>query len=314
MQLQFKCSSKKNIRKRFNKDGMYLFTLALPFILVVFLFCYLPLFGWIYAFFDYKPGIPLSSTPFIGLQKFADILSNSEDILRVLRNTLVLSFLSILASPLPVILAILITEAKNIRFQKIIQTVTTLPNFISWIIIFSISFVMFSTEGLVNQILTSLGIIKEPLSVLSNESIVWQFQIGLLIWKTLGWNAIIYLAAIAGIDSELYDAAKVDGAGRFRRIIHITVPGVSATFIVLLLLSVGSLLNAGSGMEQYLVFNNPIVADKIEVLDLYVYRLGLVINDYSFATVVGIFKTVISILLLFTVNSVSKRIRGQSII
>lgn len=307
-------SKKTNTKKRFNKDGVYLFLLALPFVIAVFLFSYLPLAGWIYAFFDYKPGIPLSKVPFVGLEKFTDIIANSDDVLRVLRNTLVLSFMSIMTSPLPVVLAILLTEVKSNKFKKIVQTVTTLPNFIGWVIIFSLSFSMFSSEGLMNQILMNIGLIQEPLNVLANEGSVWFFQTGLLLWKTVGWSSIMYLAAIAGIDSELYDAAKVDGANRFRIILHVTVPGVIPTFIILLLLSVGSMLNAGSSMEQYLVFYNSIVASKIEVLDLYVYRLGLVVNDYSFATAVGILKTVVSVMLLFTVNAISKKIRGESII
>lgn len=300
--------------KRFKKDGVYLFLLALPFVAAVFLFSYLPLAGWIYAFFDYTPGIPLSQTDFVGLEKFMDVVANGEDVLRVLRNTAVLSFMSILTSPLPVILAILLTEVKSNKFKKVVQTVTTLPNFIGWVIIFSLSFAMFSSEGLLNQILMDTGIISEPLNVLANEGNVWFFQTGLLLWKTVGWSSIIYLAAIAGIDSEQYDAAKVDGANRFRTILHVTVPGIVPTFVVLLLLSVGSLLNAGSSMDQYLVFYNTLVADKIEVLDLYVYRLGLVVNDYSFATAVGILKTIVSIMLLFTVNTISKKVRGESII
>ncbi|HEY5585737.1 MAG TPA: ABC transporter permease subunit [Ruminiclostridium sp.] len=307
-------SNKTNTKKRINKDGMYLFVLALPFVIAVFLFNYLPLAGWIYAFFDYKPGIPLNKVPFVGLEKFADMIVNSEDILRVLANTLALSFLSILASPLPVGLAILITEVKSSKFKKVVQTITTLPNFIGWVIIFSLSFAMFSSEGVLNQAFMNLGLIQEPVNILGDEKNVWLFQTLLLIWKTVGWNAIIYLAAISGIDSELYDAAKVDGAGRFRSILHVTIPGVAPTFIVLLLLSVGSLLNAGSGMEQYLVFYNPMVANKIEVLDLYVYRQGLVINDYSFATAVGMLKTIVSVMLLFIVNSISKRVREDSII
>lgn len=307
-------TGKVHIRKRIGRDGMYLFILALPFVIAVFLFNYLPLAGWTYAFFDFKPGIPLGKTPFVGLEKFADIIANGKDVLRVLRNTVLLSFMSILTSPLPVVLAILLTEVRNHRFKKVVQTITTLPNFIGWVIIFSLSFAMFSSEGLLNQILMNTGIIDMPLNVLANERNVWFFQTGLLIWKTTGWSSIIYMAAIAGIDNEMFDAVKVDGAGRFRTILHVIVPGVIPTFIVLLLLSVGSMLNAGSSMEQYLVFYNPIVADKIEVLDLYVYRLGLVVNDYAFATAVGIFKTVVSVILLFSVNTISKKIRGESII
>ena len=138
------------------------------------------------------------------------------------------------------------------------------------------------------------------------------FQTILNVWKVLGWNAIIYFAAIAGIDSELYDAASVDGAGRFHKILHITVPGISSTFFVLLLLQVSNMLSLG--IDQYLAFYNSMVADKILVLDLYVYRLGLITQDYSYATAVGIFKSLVSIILLFSVNGISKKLRGESLV
>ena len=299
--------------KRFVKDGKALFLLILPFCVFLFLFAYVPLFGWGYSFFNYKPGIPLSKTPFVGFAKFAEIFAEGDSFLRILKNTFALSFLQILISPVPVIFAILLTETRSIRFRRIIQTTTTLPNFISWVIIFSLAFNLFSSEGLANQVLSNFSS-DLKVNLLGNPDAVWGFQTLLRLWKSLGWNAIIYMAAIAGIDSELYDAAKVDGAGRFMRIMHVTVPGVSATFIVLLLLSVSSLMNAGSSLDQYLVFSNPVVVEKIEVLDLYVYKYGLVVNDYSYATAVGVFKSLVSITLLFSVNLLAKRIRGQGIV
>jgi len=223
-----------------------------------------------------------------------------------------MSFLQILSSPLPIIFAILLSELPFNRFKRVVQTITTLPNFVSWVIVFALAFAIFSNEGLWNTFFTGLGWLQQPVNVLGNEDITWVFQTLLVIWKSLGWNAIIYLAAIAGIDSELYDAASVDGAGRFSRIMHITVPGILPTFIVLLLLSASNLLSVG--FEQYLVFYNPMVADKIEVIDYYVYRMGLVAQDYSFTTAVGIMKTLVSLLLLFSINTLAKRIRGESII
>ncbi|MFD0673075.1 ABC transporter permease [Cohnella sp. GCM10027633] len=298
-------------KKRIHSDGWKLLLMATPFVLFAFAFSYVPLFGWIYAFFDYQPGIPLSDTEFTGLAKFAAIFDDP-NIVRVLTNTIALSFLSIMTAPIPLILAILISEVKSGWFKKLVQTTSTLPNYISWIIVFSLAFSMFSTEGAVNQVLHKLGFSDAAVNVLGNPDHVWSIQTGLLLWKTVGWSSIIYLAAIVGIDGEQYDAAKVDGAGRFRCIWHITIPSIMPTFLVLLLLSISNLLSAG--FEQYLVFNNMLVADRIEVLDLYVYRLGLVMRDYSYSTAVGIFKTVISIILLFSVNRLSKKIRGESII
>ena len=303
----------KSKRKALTKENIYLFVLTLPFITAIFLFSYLPLYGWRYAFYDYKVGIPLIQTDFIGVEKFILIFKHSKDILRVMTNTLSLSFLSLICEPLPAILAIMISEVRSTFYKKSIQTITTLPHFIGWVVIYSIAFLLFSSDGIVNEILLNIGLIDTPTRILQNEDVTWMFQTLLRVWKGIGWGAIIYLAAISGIDTQLYDAAKVDGAGRFRRIMHITVPGLTNTFIVLLLLNIGNLLNAGSGMEQYLVFSNPLVMDKIEVLDLYVYRKGLVTDDYAFATAVGMLKTFVSLVLLFTVNGVSKKIRGNSI-
>ncbi|MFD0712076.1 ABC transporter permease [Paenibacillus sp. GCM10027626] len=294
------------------KSKLSLLLMALPFIVLVFLFNYLPLFGWVYVFFDYKPGIPLSQTPFVGLKFFELTLNDGGELLNVLKNTLAMSFLGLLTSPLPLIFAILLSEVKNKTFQKIVQTTTTLPNFISWFIVFSLFFSVFSVEGLFNTLLIKLHIISEPTNILGNGEAVWYVQTAVAVWKGLGWGAIIYLASIAGIDQELFDAAKVDGAGRFQTIMNVTVPGLMPTYIVLLLLSISNMLS--NGFDQYFVFHNPLVAEKIEVLDYYVYRIGIATNDYAYATAIGMSKTVISVILLFTVNFISKRVRGQSIV
>lgn len=299
-------------KKRIRKEGMILLLMALPFVAFVFAFCYVPLFGWIYAFFDYRPGIQLVHTKFVGLKYFLLMLNDGGDMLRVLRNTFVMAFLGILCSVVPVMFAIMVNEAPSKGFQKFIQTTTTLPNFVSWIIVFSLAFNLFSSDGLLNTLLLKAHLITQPTNILSNGSAVWFFQTALGLWKWTGWNAIIYLAAIAGIDRELYDAASVDGAGRFNRIIHITIPGLLSTYVVLLLLSTSNILSVG--LDQYLVFYNSMVADKIEVLDYYVYRIGLVTNDYSYSIAIGISKTVISMILLFSINSISKKVRGNSII
>ncbi len=301
----------KKKRPQIRKEGLILLLMAIPFIVIAFAFHYVPLFGWIYAFFDYRPGIPLSKTAFVGFDHFREMLTDS-NMTRVLVNTLALSFLALLCAPIPVLLAVMVSEVKSNLFKRILQTTSTLPHYISWVIIYSLAFSMFSSEGAINVILMRLGFIDVPLNVLGNEEHVWLIQTLILLWKTLGWNAIIYLAAIVSIDSEMYDAAKVDGAGRIKSIIHITIPGIMPTFIVLQLLAVSSLLSVG--FEQYFVFNNIMVADKIEVLDLYVYRVGLVMNDYPYSMAVGMFKSVIGIILLFLINGLSKKIRGESIV
>lgn len=298
------------VRKRGKKYDDKLLLMAIPFIIIVFAISYVPLFGWIFSFMDYIPGIPILENKFVGLDNIKFMLSD-RNIMRVLRNTLVMSFLGLLCSPLPIVLAIMITEVRSERFKKIIQTTTTLPHFISWIIVYSLAFAMFSSEGAITQLLTKLNLTKSSTLLLGNEDTIWYFMEGLIQWKSLGWNAIIYLAAIAGIDSELYEAAKIDGAGRFRLIWHITLPGVAPTYIVLLLIRVSNMLN--TGLDQYLMFYNSMVARKIEVLDYYVYRVGIVTADYSYGTAVGMLKSIIAILLLFSVNGIAKKIRGDSI-
>ncbi len=297
---------------RLQKKRIQITLMALPFVIFIIMFSYVPIFGWSFAFLNYRPGIPLSQTPFVGLRFFRLMIEYRAEIWRVLTNTLALAFLGLLVSVFPIIFAILLNELKMKRYKKLVQTVTTLPNFISWVIIYGLMFAIFSTEGLYNRVLMDFNLISRPTNVLGNANIVWFFQTGLGLWKGMGWSAIIYLAAMSGIDQELYSSAKVDGAGRFRCIWHITIPGIMTTYLVILLLSISSLLSVG--FEQYFVFRNPMVMDKIEVLDLYVYRVGMVTRSFSFATAIGITKSIISIILLFTVNAISKIIRGYSII
>jgi ABC-type polysaccharide transport system permease subunit len=286
--------------------------MALPFVLFVFAFSYVPLHGWIYAFYEYIPGIPLFKNKFIGFDNFAYILKDMTNIRRVLLNTFAFYFLGLATSVIPVILAIMLTEANSTKFKKLVQTTTTLPNFISWVIVFSLGYNILYSEGVLNRLLMGLGITKEPVLLLANFNAVYFFQTFLGVWKGAGWGSIIYLAAIAGIDTELYEAAAIDGAGRWGRIRHITLPGIAPTYIVLLLLQISNLLSVG--LEQYLVFSNNMTQRKIEVLDFYVYRVGLMNRDYSYAIAIGMLKTIVSIILLFSANKLSKKIRGESII
>jgi ABC-type polysaccharide transport system permease subunit len=297
---------------KINSVRLSLTLMALPFVLFVFAFSYVPLHGWIYAFYDYIPGIPLFKNDFIGFENFKYILKDMINIRRVLLNTFAFYFLGLAATVVPVALAVMLTEAGSRTFKRLVQTTTTLPNFISWVIVFSLAYNILYSEGIINRVLMGLGLTKEPILLLANADAVYFFQTFLGIWKGAGWGSIIYLAAIAGIDPELYDAAAVDGAGRWGRIRHITLPGIAPTYVVLLLLQISNLLSVG--LEQYLVFSNNMTQRKIEVLDFYVYRVGLQNQDYSYAIAIGILKTIISIILLFSANRLSKKIRGESII
>lgn len=207
--------------------------------------------------------------------------------------------------------AILLNEIKNGPVRKFVQTFTTL-NFISWVIIFSLAFALFSTDGMVTTTLVKLGILDEAKSILSSKESVYWFQSALGIWKTLGWNSIIYLAAIAGIDQEQYEAARVDGAGHFRCALHITLPSMMETYVVLFILNIGNFLN--TGYEQYMLFKNSMTAPNIEVLDLYVYRIGLENMDYSYGVAISIVKSLVSIALVIFANMVAKKVRGNTVI
>jgi putative aldouronate transport system permease protein len=295
-----------------------LFLMLLPFIILATLFAYLPLFGWRYAFFNYRPGMPLKMADFVGFEWFKSIIASPArrgEIIRVMRNTLAISGLGIATSWLPIVFAILLTEIRNVHYKKLVQTLTTIPNFISWVLVYSFGFVLFSVDsGLVNRILIDMGVIEQGINFLLSADHIWIKMTLWGIWKGLGWGAIMYLAAIAGIDQELYEAARVDGAGRFRQMLYITLPGLLPTYFVLLMLSIANLIN--NGMDQYYVFRNAMNKDTIEVLDLYVYNLGFGRNTTAgipFATAISMLKSVVSLTLLFAANKMSKILRGESI-
>lgn len=230
------------IKKMEKQSGFRLFLLILPLLMLVFVFSYMPLYGWIYAFFNYKPGKALFACEFVGLDNFKMMFADSyavKNIVRVMKNTFGMSFLGILTSVLPMGFAILLSEIKNKPFRKFVQTSVTIPNFISWVLVYSIAYVMFSVnDGFVNRMLVSMGILDQGVNFLASPNHVWLTMTAWGLWKGLGWNAIMYIAALTSIDDELYEAAKIDGAGRFQLIRHITVPGLLPTFFVLLILSI----------------------------------------------------------------------------
>ncbi|MGI6689498.1 MAG: sugar ABC transporter permease [Clostridiales bacterium] len=306
----------KNKKSVFDQPGFRLFLLTVPLLVLVFVFSYLPLFGWSYAFYDYRAGMKLADTPFAGLKYFTSIFNSAyklRDITRVMKNTLGMSFLGILTSPLPMVFAIMLYEMRSQKYRRVVQTLTTLPNFISWVLVYSVAYAMFSIgDGFVNRMLMNLGWIDQEINFLASKNNVWLTMWAYSTWKSLGWNAVMYLAALAGIDQELYEAARVDGAGRWNIILHIEIPGLLPTYFVLLLLSIANIIN--SGLEQYYVFSNPMNKASIEVLDLYVYNQGLAGNQIPYATAVSMLKSIVSLALLTFANVSSKSIRGESIL
>lgn len=293
-----------------------LFLMMLPVILLTFIFAYLPIWGWRYAFFDYKPGGTIGMENYVGLKWFGSLFNDpatARDLVRVLRNTLIMSGLGIATSWLPIAFAVLLAEVRSTKFQRTVQTLTTIPNFISWVLVYAIAICIFSTDGFINSFLTNVlhqtGANTNYLQIADHT---WLKMLLWGTWKGVGWSAIVYIAGIAGIDQQLYEAAKVDGANRFRCIWHITIPGLMPTYMVMLLMSIAGILS--NGMEQYLVFENAMNKDVIEVLDLYVYHIGIGQNQIPLSTVVGISKSLIGVTLLFAANGISKGIRGESII
>ncbi len=292
-----------------------MFFIVLPFLLLVFVFSYLPLLGWVTAFYDYKPALGLGGSEFVGWMWF-EILVSSETQLKqigqVMANTLAMSFLGIATSLLPVFFAMLLNEVRAKWFRNAVQTLTTLPNFISWVLVYMIAFSLFSTSGLVNTTLHDWGLITVPMKFLDTDQHVWLTMLAWSLWKGLGWGAIMYLAAIAGIDQSLYESARIDGANRFQLMRYITFPMLMPTYVVLLVLSIANILN--NGMEQYYVFQNAFNREHIQVLDLYVYNVGLTGNSLSLATVLSMLKSLVSLALLLAANAIAKRARGSSII
>lgn len=224
-----------------------------------------------------------------------------------------MSFLSLATSVLPLIFAILLNEIKSKKFKSIVQTLTTLPNFISWVLVYSVAFALFSNTGMLNTVLQNMHIIDAPIKILDSPDFTYLKMILWNLWKGLGWGAILYLASIAGTDQELYEAARVDGAGRFKLMRHITLPSLLPTFFVLIMLSIANFLN--NGMDQYFVFQNAFNKAQIQVLDLYVYNLGIgTANSIPLATAISMLKSIVSVSLLVVVNVLSKKTRGTSII
>lgn len=292
-----------------------LFLMFLPFIILIFLFSYLPLWGWRYAFFNYNPGDTLSMDKFVGFYWFEVLVKNPatrSDILRVLRNTLAMSGLGLLTSWVPMMFAVMLAEVTSTKFKRMVQVFTTIPNFISWVLVYALALAMFSTDGFVNGIMLKMGWADTATNYLMGDSFIWLKMLAWGMWKGLGWSAIIYIASISSIDPQLYEAATVDGAGRFQKMWYITIPSLMPTYFVLLVMSIASILS--NGMDQYLVFENATNTSVIEVLDLYVYHLGIDNKIIPLSTAIGMLKSVISIALLFIGNRFSKIVRGESIV
>ncbi len=281
------------------KRNKYIYLLLAPGLAWYAIFCYGPMYGIQLAFKEFMYNKGIWGSPFVGLQKF-DYILRDDMFWRAFRNTVTISFGSILFTFfVPIVLALLVNELGEGRFKKVLQTVYTLPHFFSWIIISGIVMNLLNYNGAVNNLLASVGI--EKIGFMGDPDLFRPLLYGTSIWKEAGWGTIIYLAAISAIDPTLYEAAVVDGASRFHRMVFITWPGIQSTVIVLLILNVGSVMNAG--FDQIFNLYNPAVYAKGDIIDTYIYRVTFQsISDFGFSTAVGLFKSVINLALLLSAN------------
>lgn len=286
--------------------------ICLPLLVWVAVFCYYPMYGTIIAFFNYYPGNTILGSQFVGLRFFQEFF-DAPEAFYVIRNTLVISGLRILFGfPAPIILALLMNELRNKTFKKVSQTISYLPHFISWVVVASLLFTLLSSEGLFNEVLGKLGLIDKPIPLLTHGPYFWGIITIANIWKGVGWSSIIYLSAITGIDNELYQAGKVDGLNRFGLIWHITLPGIASTVVLLLILEIGGILNAG--FEQQLLIGTDQTRPYYEVLDTYAYKYGVQMGRYSYGAAVGLMKSVIGLSLVLLSNRLTKKVLGFGIV
>lgn len=267
-------------------------------------FYYAPLVGWIMAFQDYKPKDGLLGSEFIGLTKFVRLFSDA-GFLRVIRNTLAMGVINLVTSlGMAILFAILLNEIKSKGGKKVVQTISYLPHFLSWIIVTGILHDALSTSGIINELLMKFGVLDQPLNFFAHPKYFWPLVAFANVWKETGWNAILYLAAITSIDPSLYEAASIDGAGRFAKIKYVTLPGIRPTIMITLLMNVGNVLNAGFEI-QYLL-GNGLVQSVSQTIDIYVLKWGISQGDYAIGTAAGIFKSVVSIVLIVIANQIAK--------
>lgn len=293
------------------KEQKTLYAMSLPFIVVVFIFNYLPVWGWLMAFQNYRPGKGIFEQQWVGLDHFVALFTDEKFYL-VLRNTLAMSLMGLVVGfTVPIAFAVLLNELRGSAFRRTVQTVSYLPHFVSWVVVAGIVSKMLSVDGgAVNQLLMALGIIDQPIQFMARGSWFWYIVTGSDLWKEMGWNAIIYLAAIAGIDQEQFDATKVDGASRLQQIWHITLPSIAPTIAILLIMSIGHLISIG--FEKQFLLGNPLVVDYSEVLDLYALNFGLGMGRFSFGTAIGMFNSIVSIILLLAANGLFKKFTKHS--
>jgi putative aldouronate transport system permease protein len=307
---RIKAEKVKDIKLKITWKGIKkqkeLVLLSVPFVLYVLLFSYVPLIGWVMAFQKYKPALGFFHSKFVGLDKFKFLFVDNPDFIRVIRNTIAMGVINLVLSFIfAIAFALILNEVVHTGPKKFVQTVSYLPHFLSMIIVCGILKDVLSIDGgIVNDVFVKLHVFKEPINFFTYKSLFWWIVGFGNVWKETGWNSIIYLAAITAINPDLYEAASIDGAGRFRKMWNITLPGIKPTIFILLLINVGNVLNAGFEI-QYLL-GNGLVQSVSQTIDIYVLKFGISQMDYSLGTAAGIFRSLVSIILIFLANTTAK--------
>nr|WP_052087750.1 ABC transporter permease subunit [Paenibacillus wynnii] len=290
------------------KRDRYLYLLGLPGLLCMIIFKYTPMWGVLIAFQDYSPFLGFLKSEWVGFENFT-LFFNNPDFFMLLRNTLAINLLSLVFFfPVPIILSLMLNEVRNEVFKRTIQSIVYLPHFLSWVIIAGLTFTMFSTgEGLVNNVLISLGF--DRIEWLTTPEYFWGFLTGQSIWKEAGWGTVIFLAAMANVDPQLYEAARIDGANRIQQMWSITIPAIQNVIIILLILKLGHIMDVG--FEQVFLLQNSAVSSVSDVFDTYIYRVGVKQSQFSYTTAVGLFKSAIGLLLVILSNKMVKKAGGS---
>ncbi|MDF2962027.1 MAG: protein lplB [Paenibacillus sp.] len=304
-----KASAQPRLWKDIKRDK-YLYLLALPGLLFLLIFKYIPLAEVVIAFQNYSPLLGILKSKWVGLDHFVRFFSNP-DFMLLFRNTMGISLLNLVFFfPLPILLSLMLNEVKNEIYKKVVQSIVYLPHFLSWVIIAGLTFLLFAKgEGVVNKMLEAFGM--ERIGFLTSPDLFWIMVTVQSAWKEAGWGTIIFLAAMASIDPQLYEAARMDGAGRFRQMFHITLPAIRSVIVVLLILRLGHIMDVG--FEQIFLMYNGAVSQVAEVFDTYVYRVGIQQAQFSYSTAVGLFKSVVGLALVILSNKIAKKFGEEGV-
>lgn len=291
------------------RQNRTLYLLVLPVILFYILFAYKPMYGALIAFKDYTPALGFADSPWIGFDNFKRFF-NGIYFGRLMKNTILLSLYNLVFGfPAPIILALLLNEVRNQKFKRLTQTITYLPHFISMIVVAGMITNFCMTTGVINDIIVFFG--GEATPLLQNPKYYRTIYVASSIWQQVGWGSIIYLSALAGVDSQLYEAAAIDGAGKWKQMLHVTLPGIAPTIVIMLIMKIGQLMSMGH--EKTILLYNPSTYETADIIASYVYRVGLIDQDWSYSTAIGLFNSVINLVLIILANRVSKNLTETSL-